>query len=412
MTVDAWLAGGRASLEVLLAAAAVPPLAATTYLGVLAAWARRPSSVAVAAASVPLTRFDVVVPAHDEEAGIARTIASLAALDYPASMFRVVVVADNCSDATAERARAAGATVLERVDTQRRGKGYALSFAFDACLRDGRASAVVVVDADTSVSPGLLRAFDHAIGVGHQAMQAHYGVRDAGQSWRTRLAHLGLVLFHGVRSTAREALGVSCGLRGNGMCFHTELLRRVPHEACSIVEDLEYGITLCRAGVRVSYVDAAWVSGDMPATSEGARAQRARWEGGRRALRREHGWPLLAVALRTRDGMLLDMALDLLVPPLSTVAVAVAVGLGLSAGLSAATGRVPVALGLWLAALIGLLAYIARGCAMTQRPMRTLMDLLWAPLFVAWKLTVPTARVGKRSAWVRTSRTTHPRSDA
>ena len=160
MTADAWLAGGRASLEVLLAAAAVPPLAATTYLGVLAAWARRPSSVAVAAASVPLTRFDVVVPAHDEEAGIARTIASLAALDYPASMFRVVVVADNCSDATAERARAAGATVLERVDTQRRGKGYALSFAFDACLRDGRASAVVVVDADTSVSPGLLCAFD------------------------------------------------------------------------------------------------------------------------------------------------------------------------------------------------------------------------------------------------------------
>ncbi|MES3035097.1 MAG: glycosyltransferase family 2 protein [Gemmatimonadota bacterium] len=404
MSLSAGMIGARASLDALLTVAAVPSLAATTYLGVLAARARE-NVGGSADWSAPVTRFDVIIPAHDEEDGITRTITSLAAVDYPAALFRIVVIADNCSDATALRAREPGATVLERVDPDRRGKGYALSFAFETLLQEGLADAMVVVDADTSVSPLLLRAFDQAIQQGHEALQAHYGVRDADQSWRTRLAHLGLVLFHGVRSSARESMGVSCGLRGNGMCFRASLLRRVPHEACSLVEDLEYGIALGQAGVRVHFVESAWVRGDMPSTSSASRTQRARWEDGRRALRGRFGWPLLRDGLRARDGVLLDLGLDLLVPPLSTVAVTVAIGLLLAAGLTAIAGTMTVALVLWLAALAGLLGYIGRGCAMTAAPVRTMMDLLWAPLFIVWKLTIRTARPSLAGEWIRTART-------
>jgi cellulose synthase/poly-beta-1,6-N-acetylglucosamine synthase-like glycosyltransferase len=248
-------------VSVALVLLALPVLAWTTYLAALAAlsWENRPP----APVSAPRTRFEVIVPAHDEELGIAATVENLLAVDYPAELRRVVVVADNCSDTTAARAAAAGATVLERHDTEKRGKGYALAHAFERALLEGRVDAVVVVDADTTVTPNLLRAFDARLQAGALAIQAEYAVANREASWRTRLMHIGFTLFHDVRSRARERLGVSAGLRGNGMAFAVRLLREVPHDAFSVVEDVEYGIRLGRAGHRVHYAGDARVFGEM-----------------------------------------------------------------------------------------------------------------------------------------------------
>ena len=146
----------HALLDLLLALAAVPVALACLYLAGLALLSRRPA-LPPPAAAVP--HFDLLVPAHDEEGGIAATVKSLLALDWPADRRRVVVIADNCTDATAALAREAGAMVMERHDTERRGKGFALAYAMDRLLAEGLATAIVVVDADTLVSPGLLRAF-------------------------------------------------------------------------------------------------------------------------------------------------------------------------------------------------------------------------------------------------------------
>jgi cellulose synthase/poly-beta-1,6-N-acetylglucosamine synthase-like glycosyltransferase len=309
-------------------------------------------------------------------------------------------------------ARAAGAEVFERRDAARRGKGYALSFAFDAILCEDNTDAVVVVDADTSISSNLLHAFDREIVAGHSTLQAHYDVRDAAESWRTRLASLALVLFHGVRSLGREALGVSCGLRGNGMCFSVAQLRAVPHAAFSLVEDLEYGIALGLAGSRVRYVADAAVSGDMPVSSEASRTQRARWEGGRRAIRRQHAIPLLRRAMRDRSPLLLDLAIDLLVPPLTTVFVFLAAGTAVAV---AACILSPAAWSLsllaWGVADAGFLLYIARGCVMTGHFWRAVRDLAWAPVFMLWKLSVRAAAGVAGEEWVRTGRTTLRKGD-
>ena len=134
--------------------------------------------------------------------------------------------------------------MLVRTDAARRGKGHALAFAFERCLADGFCDAVVVIDADTVVSKNLLSAFAARLARGASALQAEYGVRNPGSSWRTRLMTIALAAFHGVRSVARERLGVSCGLRGNGMAFSKALLLTNSPRAFSIVEDLEYGIQL------------------------------------------------------------------------------------------------------------------------------------------------------------------------
>jgi cellulose synthase/poly-beta-1,6-N-acetylglucosamine synthase-like glycosyltransferase len=110
----------------------------------------------------PRLRFQVIIPAHDEEAGIAATVRSCRQLDYPGGLFEVVVIADNCADQTAALARQEGATVVERFHTTDRSKGYALKFWFDRLSETGRMEqldAVVVIDADTVADPQLLRSF-------------------------------------------------------------------------------------------------------------------------------------------------------------------------------------------------------------------------------------------------------------
>src|ERR1700678_2536054 len=301
-------------VNLLCVALSLPALASTLSLAVLAVCSL--SRAQLFDPAEPRTRFGVVVPAHNEEAGIGTTVESLRSVDYPAELRQIVVVADNCSDETAKRAAAAGARVFERTDPEQRGKGYALHYAFERLLAEGEIDAVAVVDADTKVTPNLLQAFDARFAAGAWAVQAEYAVLNREASWRTRLMHIAFTLFHDVRSRGRELLGVSTGLRGNGMAFSVDLLRAVPHDAFSIVEDVEYGIRIARQGHRVHYAGDARVFGEMASTSSASRSQRRRWEGGRGTLARRHAPALLAAGFARRDLVLIDLATDLLVPPL------------------------------------------------------------------------------------------------
>jgi len=169
-------------LDLLLWLLGIPALLAAGYLLGATLLSRR---LPVPGATSAERRFRIIVPAHNESAGIAETVRSLLGIDYPADHFDVLVVADNCSDDTAARAREAGAQVLERTDTERRGKGYALHHAFERLPKD--VDAVVVVDADTLVSPNLLRAFAARRELGAAAIQADYAVRNVDASWRNPL---------------------------------------------------------------------------------------------------------------------------------------------------------------------------------------------------------------------------------
>lgn len=393
-------------VDILLGLAALPVALASAYLLLLTLLSGRKRAPAP---GPPHHRFVAVVPAHDEEAGISATVKSLLSLDYPAELRRVVVVADNCRDSTAQRAREAGADVLVRVDPERRGKGYALALAFQQFLADGFADAMVVIDADTVVSANLLRAFAARLDEGAGAIQAYYGVRNPEASWRTRTAALAFALFHRLRSLGRERLGCSSGLRGNGMCFTRGLLEQVPHDAFSVVEDLEYGIRLALAGHRVRYADEAEVLGEMPAGAGASRSQRQRWEGGRLQMARRHAPTLLRRGLAARDPVLVDMALDLLVPPLAyltAIAVAGFAGSALASGLAA---RPLVAPWIWGACLAALGLYVMRGWWLSGLGLRGLEVLFRAPAFLAWKLGLALVRPrGSRGEWVRTPR--EPRS--
>lgn len=348
-------------------------------------------------------RFDVIVPAHNEALSIERTVASLSQIDWPADRFRVLVVADNCSDATAELARSAGAEVLERRDHNQRGKGYALRYAFERSAAASWADAVVVVDADGVVSPNLLEACAARIEAGAQAVQVHYGTLNPFASWRTRLVTIAKAAFHIVRSRARERLGLSCGIRGNGWCVTHALLRELPYRAFSLTEDVEYGLQLGLASHRVYYADEAHADAEMAASEQSARSQRQRWEGGRHDLMRRMTWPLLRAAAAHRSRVCLDLALDLIVLPLSYVVVNVAVFVVLATGLAMFLPSLQA--WLWLAAgcAAALVTYVLRGWQLSGTGLQGLLDLARAPLYLVWKIVLMLRR-GAGREWVRTER--------
>jgi len=358
---------------------------------------------AIPASSPRELRFDVVVPAHDEAAGIAGVLVSLRDLDWPADRYRVVVVADNCSDATATIARAAGACVLERHDLERRGKGYALEAAFASSAALGWADAVVVIDADSAATPALLEAFACRIARGAGAIQAHYGVLNPAASWRTRLMSIALGSFHRVRSRAREHLRVSCGLRGNGWCITHALLKEVPYRAFSLTEDVEYGIDLGLAGHRVEYADEAEVAGVMVSGARAAATQRQRWEKGRVRLIRSRLGPLLRGSTAADSRVCLDLAVDLLVAPLSVIMLAVIAWVGAAA---AATLWEPQSVAwLWagLACAASLSLYVLRGWQLSRVGLRGFIDLAYAPWFAASKVLLMLRRHDS-TQWIRTER--------
>lgn len=342
-------------------------------------------------------RFVVVVPAHDEETSVGTTVSSLLAADYPADRRRVVVVADNCTDATAERADAAGAEAWVREDPDAPGKGPALRWAVERLLGDGDWDTVVFVDADTVVDASFFRALAAHLDDGAEVVQAEYRVANPDESLVTRLAALSFAIQSVLRQRGRTALGGSAKLQGNGMAFHRAVVAQNGWVGEGLTEDVDMWLQLLERGIRPRFAPEAVLAGLMPVTGEAARVQRARWEAGHVEVARRRLLPAIRTAIRRRDPVLLEAAVsELAFPPLSTLAALVAAG---GAARWAATGRpgsAPAQLG-----VLGAHAVVA--LAVTRAPRSSYALLALAPLVVGWKLLLR-LRGGTPAGWHRTPR--------
>ncbi len=349
-----------------------------------------------------LRRFAVLVPAHDEEPVLGRLLDSLAALDYPPELVRVYVVADNCTDGTAALARARGALALERRDLARPGKGYALAWLLAELERMGqRFDAYVIVDADSVLSPNFLHAMNRRLEAGARAVQAYYTVLPLHGTAAEALRAAALALVHFLRPAGKAALGLSCGLKGNGMGFDRTVVERFGWPVAGLAEDVEMHLLLVAAGVRVAFAPEAVVRAEMPATLGGARGQNLRWEAGRLTALRRQALPVLWRALARRDLVALDAALEQLVPPLSVPMLLA--GLGLVAGVLL---RAPAVVGTAAVLLVLLALHVLAGLALARAPARVYRVLAMAPLYVGWKAWIyGRALVGRAERrWVRTAR--------
>jgi cellulose synthase/poly-beta-1,6-N-acetylglucosamine synthase-like glycosyltransferase len=230
-----------------------------------------------APARTPTHTFAVLVPAHNEEHTLPAALRSLAVLDYPPELVRVYVVADNCTDRTAEVARAAGAECAVRDDPARRGKGYALAFGLERVLKTSP-DVLLILDADCELNPDALRELDAAFALGAEAVQAAVQSGNVDDGPAGFVAAVGAT-FDAATAAGRDRLGFSVPLRGTGMAFRRALLERIPWTAFGLVEDAEYGSRLKAAGVRVRYCAGAEVLSEAPPSVADLCRQRRRWRG-------------------------------------------------------------------------------------------------------------------------------------
>ena len=295
-----------------------------------------------------------------------------------------------------------GARVFERFDDHERAKGFALRWLIQQIEATGAEyDAFVILDADSVVSPNFVRAMEGRLDSGAVAIQAYYSVLNASDSPVAALRYAALSAVHYLRPRGRAVLGLSCGLKGNGMCFSADVLRRFSWRWFTLAEDVEFHLALVNAGLRVEFAPEAIVLADMPVTLAQANSQNQRWERGRLELLRSQGRTLLVQALRRRSLVPLDAVVEQLIPPLS-------IPIMLAIACLAAALPLGAWVAVWLAgfSLIGQAAYVVASLALVGAPRGAYRALTFAPLYAVWKASLyAQALVTHGSgAWIRTSR--------
>jgi glycosyltransferase involved in cell wall biosynthesis len=286
-------------------------------------------------------RVAVLVPAHDEGTGLLPTVMDILAQLRRSD--RLLVVADNCTDNTAEVAKAAGAEVIVRNEPDQKGKGYALAFGIDHLSKDPP-DIVVMIDSDCRLADNAIHQLAAACATVHRPVQALYLMVSPNASpINYRVAEFAWRIRNLARPLGLRALGFPCQLMGTGMAFEWNTLRLVDLASESIVEDMKLGLDLALSGSPPVFCPFLGVTSQFPTSIEGSHSQRLRWEQGHVGMIVNAVPRLLLTAIMRGNLDLLVMALDLAVPPLTLLGI-LTVGMLVVASLSTWLGLSSVAM--------------------------------------------------------------------
>jgi 1,2-diacylglycerol 3-beta-glucosyltransferase len=376
-----------------------------SYLLLLAIGAIRPASTPDIQHRSPSTRFRIIIPAHDEAAVIGATVSRLLALDYPSHLFSIHIVADHCSDSTAEVARQAGAVVHERNEGPRTGKAAALSWSFQRILKKDQCDAVVIFDADTRVDPQFLRVMDLRLAQGDQVIQGQHVIRNPNQSWFPALTWAMFLIDNRFQNLGRSNLGWSAKNMGDSICFRVDILLQLGWGE-GLTEDYHLRHKLLLNGIRISYEPAAIGYGEAPSTWSQARAQRARWLRGTHDTSQQYVKQLLAQGIKTRNLAILEGALQAIFPSYSTLSLLALILLGIQISINylMASTFPWTLISAWAVIVVVLLAYPLTGLALERAPGRAYFAIFLGPYFILWRTWLALiSRFGKKQVtWIRT----------
>jgi cellulose synthase/poly-beta-1,6-N-acetylglucosamine synthase-like glycosyltransferase len=349
-------------------------------------------------------RVVVLVPAHNEAAQIAETVRALVG-DLPTEG-SVLVIADNCTDETALRARTAGATVVERQDLSLVGKGFAISRGLEH-LAASPPDVVIIVDADCQVSAGGVALLAWRAARSGRPIQAEYllGAPES-QSPMAVVSALAVLLRNRIRPRGLDRLGLPCHLTGSGMAFPWSVLRAAPETGANLVEDLVMGIDLALLGHPAELCPEVTVQSSLPDSAAATLKQRRRWEHGQLHTLFTYVPRLLGAGIARRRASLVALGLDLLVPPLALLVMLQVAWLGATAlaWTLKATSILPASLafaGLVQVGLVVAAAWIGFG-----RKTIRLRQLVFIPLYLIGKVPLYVALIlrGRQKKWERTTR--------
>lgn len=349
------------------------------------------------------TKIAVLIPAHNEEIAIASTLEKI--IPVLKTEDRLVVVADNCSDKTAEIASTMGATVIERHDLANRGKGYALDYGLKF-LETEPPEVVVAIDADCKVAQGAIEQLTECAVANNRPVQAAYLMVKPVNSNSSKdfVSQFANIVRNIVRPLGLKNLKTSSPLLGTGMAFPWLVISSVNVASGNLLEDIKLGLDLSIIGHNTIFEPQATVTAYLPSSSQAAKSQKTRWIHGYLQLIQSYIPILLKQAIHQKRFDLILSILDLCIPPLTLLVIT-------WSGLMTVSLIFAFLQASWIPFIISLTAGLCLLTALTLAWAKfaitsiPLHKLLTIPLYIFWKIPVYLKFItAPQKVWVRTQR--------
>lgn len=249
-------------------------------------------------------RFMAIIPAHNEARVIKNLVESLKKQNYPKDLYDIYVIADNCTDNTAEIAREAGALVYERFDKTKRTKGYALQwFLAKKIEEDAPYDAFCIFDADNIVDVNFLKAMNKKLCQGEDVVQGYRDIKNPTDSWITA----GYAIFYWTMNRfyhlARYNLGLSPLINGTGFMVKFDVIKPDGWDTRTLTEDIEFSLKRIIKGKKLGWATDAIVYDEQPVKFKQSWTQRTRWTVGHIQCMREYT-KLLATAVKEKKTLM------------------------------------------------------------------------------------------------------------
>ena len=243
-----------------------------------------------------LHRFAVVISARNEEGVIGELLDSLRRQHYPRELLDLYVVADNCTDGTADTARAAGAVVYERLDPLHRGKGYAMDYLFHRLKESGRDNydGYFVFDADNLVDPDFVWEMNRTFDRGYDAVTCYRNSKNFGANWISAGYSIWFLREARFLNFPRTLLGTNCHVSGTGFLVSARVIEENGGWPFHLLtEDIQFSVDCAIQGRRIGYCDKAVIYDEQPVTFRQSWDQRLRWSKGFYQVDRAYTFPLI-----------------------------------------------------------------------------------------------------------------------
>ena len=286
-------------------------------------------------------KFMMILPAHNEASVIGALVESLQALDYPKELYDIYVIADNCTDNTAQIAKNLGAIVYERFDEKRKTKGFAMQWFLNQKIKENADyDAFCVFDADNVVDKNFLNAMNKKLCQGEEIVQGYRDIKNPADSWISA----GYALFYWMMNRfyhlARYNLGLSPLINGTGFMVDFNLIKPTGWDTITLTEDIEFSLKNIAKGRKLGWATDAIVYDEQTTEFKQSWSQRSRWTVGHLQCMKYYTKDLAEGVLEYRtlmnfDGFLYLMGIPMMIVTFLLLAINTVIFLadGMSAGM-------------------------------------------------------------------------------
>ncbi|MBQ3425913.1 MAG: glycosyltransferase family 2 protein [Clostridia bacterium] len=356
-------------------------------------------------------RVAVLISARNESSVIENLIGSIKAQTYPAELVDIYVVADNCTDNTAEIAESCGADVYKRFDDINIGKGYALDFLIRKIWEkkgENYYDAYLVLDADNVIDTKYIEEMNNTFCDGYEILTSYRNSKNYGDNWITAGYGLWFLRESKYLNYPRYLAGTSCAISGTGFMFGKRVAKELGGWGYYLLtEDIEFTVDHVIAGHKIGFARKAVLFDEQPSTFSQSVRQRMRWAKGYYQVMCHYGRDLLSLAAKKGSFSCLDMTLNIMPALVLSLAMVVINVAALLTGLLIGESIMPVIISIGEGVcnmyttllIIGGITTITEWKKIYSSPLKKIVYTFTFPLFMMTYIPITIVAIFKNVEW-------------